>query len=892
MPFPVESPPPMVAPSQFDLFNNKSQAGDSASKQEQKYGARGRRNTGLHLSEAGTNKPEHYIRPHNSAYIRGYHGSHNQGSGGEGSESLPSQGGTVLTPDLVLGSALTFWIPESAQDYITGTNHKAGVDLPIMHQNNRTDFSPEVSWLTDSLQPKIAEIFRNYRKNPKLLRGLETLDLPSFQRVLPQEIRALTDTFQNAFGLEWKVEFNRIWAKTGKTLDSIEKEIDPAGKFDQDAVWDLGEKLGRFISHRLVDIDPEDARLIAGGIFGLAVLGWGMRKYPKVTQKVLGTIITLSMVAGCAGPMAGSGPAVTEVVASPGQPTISVVEPSVVKISPTVTPLPSPSAPIGETPTILPGGPNEDNVVNDEGPQIPVFDGSSKGKLFRESTIPEGESLKINVKQQLDTFRAKLLLNGYSPEDSLDALTTDNSVFVTAIDNEEQKSYRWTVFGVTRKGFLMPLDKNNIILGDPSNVGDQFDKFLVVEDGYGPDVLRQYEEYGGKWIPIVRDQNGHMLAYYDYNFGWVFKDNLPQPVQPPVIEPSLIPTEISAPTPTESPYETRPEILAVYAGIEAYANGFYESGFKCETPIVEDMQYILKDPVNADAGNQQTLEASMYDKDGDYYGETMFFEGKLRAFKVLTISDDPKFPQTIFLEMGDFSNAKKIEMTVSYNRNGNVCGSTKPESQQWTFDPRRLDNPTLKPLVSVFTGSETPEQYLRKVIFFNLAVNEELWRAGDPKGYLPIYVSKQGEDFYAKLNEGYIADIIRIYNEISNGSLTTVHITAGEDAFYSFDLKKGYRVFSLDTADNPNRTKTSHFRLGPDGQLDAVNTGDLRLLAGRPNSEQDTQDTMYILFQWPFLRTFNYGQNTTQAAVLLDLISRIYMQSGIRTSPFNAVSIP
>lgn len=131
-----------------------------------------------------------------------------------------------------------------------------------------------------------------------------------------------------------------------------------------------------------------------------------------------------------------------------------------------------------------------------------------------QGTFPLTGKLAPNVAKWQQAMADRLVSLGYELAGDKAGLA-DKQVWLSGYEAGEGDNYRWTVAGVTSRGFV----HSDLIYGnfaaDPGYVGEG-SNFVELVDGFGTDVVRTWEQYGRVWTPVVRDRDGNLLAVLDF----------------------------------------------------------------------------------------------------------------------------------------------------------------------------------------------------------------------------------------------------------------------------------------------------------------------------------------------------------------------------------------
>lgn len=196
-----------------------------------------------------------------------------------------------------------------------------------------------------------------------------------------------------------------------------------------------------------------------------------------------------------------------------------------------------PEAP--EVATPLPGGPDDEQVIANTLPWP-----SSISDITEDIPAAGGPYNIVdvdapNVRKQFDGVKSLLIHSGFTVT-SVDNAThlVDKQALLFLVENGKLgDKAQWAIAGITNKGFVIPVDKDGTVMDRPDWATSNVAEYVELTDGYGPEYQRFWEEYNGHWVPVVRDANGKLVAFYDINKG-EFMRNIMTP------EPSATPAEL------------------------------------------------------------------------------------------------------------------------------------------------------------------------------------------------------------------------------------------------------------------------------------------------------------------------------------------------------------
>ncbi len=228
------------------------------------------------------------------------------------------------------------------------------------------------------------------------------------------------------------------------------------------------------------------------------------QKGKKPTIKVPRLIARLAPVLALVG--AGCGPMTT-----PRTPDIgSAVTPQVSEVAP----LPSPTVEVAPTP--LPGGP--ETPVALPWPtalsQIPETVAGAGGAFTLETSAP-------NVLAQREAVIAKLQEGGWTTVPTPEGLTSGQTAFVSPI----QEGDRWAIAAMTQDGFMMPVDQSGRVMDRPDWATSNVASYTEISDGLGSGYNRRFELIDDHWVPVTRNGEGRLVAFYDVvNQEWIYNE--------------------------------------------------------------------------------------------------------------------------------------------------------------------------------------------------------------------------------------------------------------------------------------------------------------------------------------------------------------------------------
>lgn len=196
----------------------------------------------------------------------------------------------------------------------------------------------------------------------------------------------------------------------------------------------------------------------------------------------------------------------------------------------TEMPVPTnPSTVIPEAPEVatpLPGGPDDEQVIANTLPWP-----SSISDITEDLPAAGGRYNIVdvdapNVRKQFDGVKSLLIRSGFTVTSVDNAINlVDKQALLSPVENGKLgDKAQWAIAGITNKGFVIPVDKDGTIMDRPDWATSNVAEYVELTDGYGPEYYRYWEEYNGHWVPVVRDANGRLVAFYDINKGEFVKE--------------------------------------------------------------------------------------------------------------------------------------------------------------------------------------------------------------------------------------------------------------------------------------------------------------------------------------------------------------------------------
>lgn len=164
---------------------------------------------------------------------------------------------------------------------------------------------------------------------------------------------------------------------------------------------------------------------------------------------------------------------------------------------------------------ILAGGPDDMSVA--EAAKTPA----NVPLVTIETQVPRSQNAfeldskgETNYTKQLKAVKDRLHKLGITVVENENPVKDE--VHLSGYESLKGNDYRWTIAGTTADGFVHAENPDGSLAGDPGYVGEGTG-FVKLVDGFGSDVVRTWENYGGAWVPVVRDTNGNKLASFDFS---------------------------------------------------------------------------------------------------------------------------------------------------------------------------------------------------------------------------------------------------------------------------------------------------------------------------------------------------------------------------------------